>query len=194
MKKGLCMMVAAILLQGGTPALAVADQELQEQVAALQKRITELEEQQSEQNFRQRNGELIRQLDIETPATPGLLDFKVFRLKNMSAVDGAQKLRAYFYTSDAPNEVVQPEIWIASLHGPVAIITDYRSNAIIVKGNSEVIRRAERFLAEVDTDELETKNIVRIFNFTGSSHGQFHVHVFTGQERRNHHQSQNHHE
>ncbi len=108
--------------------------------------------------------ELIRQLDIESPATPEALDFKVFRLKNMSSVDAAQKLRAYFYTGESPNETVQPETWIASLHGPVAVITDFRSNSLIVKGNAEVIRRAERFLTEVDTNQLDTKNIVRVFS------------------------------
>lgn len=108
--------------------------------------------------------ELVKQLDIATPASAdGTLDFKVFRLKHMSSMDAALKLRAFFYTGEQENETVDPQEWIASLHGPVAIIMDYRINSVIVKGNAEVLRRAEALLAQLDVVDLETKSVVRVF-------------------------------
>ncbi len=86
--------------------------------------------------------ELIERLDVAAPDTAEALDFRVFRMKYMSAMDAGLKLRAYFYTGEQDNETVDSTEWIASLHGPVSIIVDYRSNSVIVKGNAEVLRRA----------------------------------------------------
>lgn len=58
----LVLVVTAVLLTGSSAVLAEVDTDLQAQIQALQSRISELEEQQSDQAFRQRNGELIRQL------------------------------------------------------------------------------------------------------------------------------------
>ncbi len=109
--------------------------------------------------------ELVRQLDISTPPdAEGTLDFRVFRLEHMSAVDAGLKLRGYFWTGEAENDTVDSAQWIASLHGPVAIITDYRSNSLIVKGNAAVLQRAANLIAELDVVKTETRDIVRVFN------------------------------
>jgi hypothetical protein len=68
MKKVWVLTVMALLLSSSTAALAKAGAELQAQIEALQQRITELEEQQNDQKFRQRNGELIRQMVAEASA------------------------------------------------------------------------------------------------------------------------------
>jgi general secretion pathway protein D len=109
--------------------------------------------------------ELVAQLDIVSPETDTPLDFRVFRIKNISAIDAAQKLRGYFFVQDQQqaNTVDPPQVWVTSLHGPVAILTDYRANAVIVKGSNEAISRAARFIEQIDSVQIESKNMVRLF-------------------------------
>ncbi len=109
--------------------------------------------------------ELVAQLDIESPPTEAPLDFRVFRIKHLSAIDAAQKLRGYFFVQEQQqsNATDQPQTWITSIHGPIAIITDYRANALIVKGSNEAINRAARFIEQIDTLQIESKNVVRLF-------------------------------
>ncbi len=108
--------------------------------------------------------DLVRRLDTRPPDTDDDLDFRLFRLKHVSAVDAAQQLRGYFFTPASDNETVPSEEWITSVHGPVSIILDYRSNSVIVKGNAEVLRRAENLINKVDVEESESRNVVRVFH------------------------------
>ncbi len=107
--------------------------------------------------------DLIAKLDIETPETDDTLDFRVFKLKFMSAVDAGSRLQGYFRQSQGEDDSqeVQTGNWIAALEGLVSIVVDYRSNSVIVKGNQRVLRNAERILEELDVDETGTTYVVR---------------------------------
>ncbi len=109
--------------------------------------------------------DLVKKLDIETPDTEDALDFRVFRLKHMSAVDAGTQLSGYFRPSQGENDSqeIQAGNWIASVAGLVSIIIDYRSNSLIVKGNQSVLRNAERILGELDVDTSETAHVVKVF-------------------------------
>ncbi|MDG2013836.1 MAG: secretin N-terminal domain-containing protein, partial [Pirellulaceae bacterium] len=109
--------------------------------------------------------DLIKKIDIETPVTDDALDFRVFRLKHMSAVDAGTQLAGYFRPSQGETDFqeVQAGNWIASVAGLVSIIIDYRSNSLIVKGNQSVLRNAERILSELDVDTSETAHVVKVF-------------------------------
>lgn len=109
--------------------------------------------------------DLVAKLDIETPDTDETLDFRVFRLKHMSAVDAGTQLSGYFRPSQGETDFqeIQAGNWIASVAGLVSIIIDYRSNSVIVKGNQSVLRNAERILSELDIDTSDTAHVVRFF-------------------------------
>ena len=112
-------------------------------------------------------GELIKKLDIESPDTDESLDFRIFKLKHMSAVDAGTRLQGYFRETSAEGnqgvQELQPGNWIAAFEGLVSIIVDYRSNSLIVKGNQRVLKNAERIIAELDVDEGGASHEVRFF-------------------------------
>ncbi|MGI9518101.1 MAG: secretin N-terminal domain-containing protein, partial [Pirellulaceae bacterium] len=107
--------------------------------------------------------ELIQKLDVAAPDSDDQMDFRVFSLEHMSAVDMAIRLRGYFSNTSGESYQVDPDNWIATVEGPIHIISDYRSNTLIVKGNTGVLRTAEQLISELDVSETATKHVVRIF-------------------------------
>ncbi len=107
--------------------------------------------------------ELIQKLDIQMPPDAAL-DFKVYRLKHMSAPDAALKIRSYFFATDGTNnDVIQSDTWIGSHNGPVVIIQDYRSNSLIVKGSPQNLNIVDKLIERLDVAYSDSVDEVRIF-------------------------------
>jgi len=106
--------------------------------------------------------ELIRRLDTPTPADAPA-EFRVFRLRFMSVVDAANRISSYFgQPTDSQAGLVGPQTADAAAL-PVTVVTDYRSNTLIVKTSARNMRVVEQLLAELDTDDTEATNEVRVF-------------------------------
>ncbi len=85
--------------------------------------------------------------------------FKAFTLKYISAPDAKQRLDAYF------NQAAQGQGNNQLPSAPVIVVSDYRSNTIIVKGSGQFITEAEELIKIIDVDSVEdgAVNQVKVF-------------------------------
>ncbi len=98
---------------------------------------------------------LVEQFD-QPSADGGEQNFKAIRLKYLTSTDAVNRVETYF----GQRNLVQGTDRLPSI--PVITIPDYRSNIIIIKGSAQSIAEAERFLAEIDIDDLESAHEVKI--------------------------------
>lgn len=101
---------------------------------------------------------IVQKMDVEAdPDEQG--GFKQFTLKYISAADAKQRLDTFFNQANQ----TQGENQLPS--APVIVVSDYRSNTIIVKGSIQFINQAEKLIALFDVDKVEdgAVNQVRVF-------------------------------
>ena len=100
--------------------------------------------------------QLIGSMDVVATASE-LGGFEAIPLKYLSAADAKTRLDSYFNQANAGQGTQ-----LAST--PIAIIADFRSNSIIVKGPKEVIAQALQVLETIDVAEVDGKtNTVKVF-------------------------------
>lgn len=101
---------------------------------------------------------IVKQMDVE--ADPGEMGgFKSFALRFISAADAKQRLDTYF------NQANQTQGDNQLPSAPVIVVSDFRSNTIIVKGSVQFISQAEELLKILDVDSVANGavNEVQIF-------------------------------
>lgn len=109
---------------------------------------------------------LIDQLDQEPPrGEESTSDYVLHRLKFISARDAADRLEAYFTTTDANATAgFQNQLdGILASAGPISVVIDFRANALLIKGNQRVQSTAKGILEALDVDESEATHVVRFF-------------------------------
>ncbi|MEL7499634.1 MAG: secretin N-terminal domain-containing protein [Planctomycetota bacterium] len=89
---------------------------------------------------------LIEQLDVPSMDEP-TDGFKTFVLKHISAADAERRLENFFLQSG----LTSGDNNLPS--APVAVISDFRSNQLTVRGSDQLIRTAEAFLKTIDVDK-----------------------------------------
>ena len=100
--------------------------------------------------------QLVGSMDVVATASE-LGGFEAIPLKYLSAADAKTRLDSYFNQANAGQGTQ-----LAST--PIAIIADFRSNSIIVKGPKEVIAQALQVLETIDVAEVDGKtNTVKVF-------------------------------
>jgi general secretion pathway protein D len=104
--------------------------------------------------------ELIQKLDRPTPAGA---EIKVFRLKNMSSIDAERFVRNFFV--ELPGQTQTPR---TNLGTRVLTIADFRSNALIVQAAPRDLEEVTRLIEQLDTEDSEVKNEVRVFKLQNS--------------------------
>lgn len=83
---------------------------------------------------------------------------RVLRLKHASAVDIETRIRDFFVQKPGANEDDR-----ASLGTRVRVVSDYRTNALIVHGAPREIAEVEKLVTELDVEGSETENRVQVF-------------------------------
>jgi type II secretory pathway component GspD/PulD (secretin) len=106
--------------------------------------------------------QIVKTIDVESvgPVAP---DFKVFKLKYMSAIDAKNRIEDYFGNSQQnPRTETEPP----SL--PSVVILDYRSNTLIVKATEPLLAQVQLLLDEIDVVDIVTTDVVRVIPLKNS--------------------------
>lgn len=105
---------------------------------------------------------LIDQLDQDAPPES---EFRVFRLKYMSSEDMRSRINEFYLgissTGFAGQGIQQGER--PGLGTRVRVISDYRSNSLIITASPRDLVEIERLIQELDTVQSEATNSVKIF-------------------------------
>lgn len=100
--------------------------------------------------------ELVSSMDV-VGSSDELGGFQAIPLRYLSAADAKTRLDSYFNQANSGQGTQ-----LAST--PIAIIADFRSNSVIVKGPKEVISQAIQVLKTIDVAEVDGKtNTVKVF-------------------------------
>lgn len=101
---------------------------------------------------------IIKELDKEPgEQVPGTIrDFKVYRLKHMSAIDAKQRVDEYF------NQATQQGVSDPGAPENVLTIADPRTNLLLVKATKSYIEKIDLFLAELDVADTEATREIRV--------------------------------
>jgi len=83
---------------------------------------------------------------------------RVLRLKYASSVDIETRIRDFFVQKPGSNEDDR-----ASLGTRVRVVSDYRTNSLIVHGAPREIVEVEKLVAELDVEGSDTENRVQVF-------------------------------
>ena len=97
---------------------------------------------------------LIEQLD--KPAAPAS-QFKVFRLKHVSALDAETTISEFFVSREGDGE---PR---TGLGIQVQVLADYRSNSLIVQASPRDLAEVERLIENIDINKTENAAELRVF-------------------------------
>lgn len=107
--------------------------------------------------------ELIKQLDTDAPPESV---FKVFRLKYMSSEDMKNRINEFYLGISSTGGfggggITQGER--PGLGTRVRVISDYRSNSLIITASPRDLEEIARLIAELDSVESEAANSVKVF-------------------------------
>ena len=106
--------------------------------------------------------QIVETIDVESkgPVAP---DFKVFKLKYMSAIDAKNRIEDFFGNSEQnPRTETDPPAL------PSVVILDYRSNTLIVKASENLLAQVRLLLDEIDVVETVTTDVVRVIPLRNS--------------------------
>jgi type II secretion system protein D len=104
--------------------------------------------------------ELISKLDVPAP-TEG--EFKIFRLQNMSAIDGERTVRAFFI-----NRPPTDTAYRAGLGTRALVIADYRSNSLLVQAAPRDMIEITKVIESLDVPTSTITYEVRVFKLRNS--------------------------
>ncbi|MFT5299343.1 MAG: general secretion pathway protein D, partial [Mariniblastus sp.] len=99
---------------------------------------------------------MIEMMDVEG-GDSALNGFRAFPLKHMSSADAKSRLLTYFSklnVEQGDNALPDP---------PITVVSDFRTNTVIVRGAQQFISQAEAFLDAIDVDRTLKQSIVKIF-------------------------------
>ncbi|MEZ6092816.1 MAG: secretin N-terminal domain-containing protein [Pirellulaceae bacterium] len=102
--------------------------------------------------------EIVKQYDFPTPTAEQGDTFRSIKLKYMSAIDAKQRVDQFLGS--------QPTTGFGgntTSDLPVSTIADYRSNTLVVKGGKAYFDQIEKLLAELDVENSDAVNVVRVF-------------------------------
>ncbi len=99
--------------------------------------------------------ELIEKLD--TPVVPSS-QFRVFRLKHLSAIDAETTVRNFFVDRPGSGDTVRPGLGIR-----VRVIADYRTNALLVQAGPRDMAEISALLDKLDMDKADANVELRVF-------------------------------
>lgn len=100
--------------------------------------------------------ELVRALDVEAEQAPEG-EFQTFHLKYISASDAKQRVDEYFGQAQQATLLEPPS------PAPVYTVADYRSNTLVVKASPAYLKQVAELLQDLDVDDSQAKNVIRIF-------------------------------
>ncbi len=106
--------------------------------------------------------ELIKQLDIDAPAES---EFRVFRLKYMSSEDMKARINELYLglssTGFGAGGITQGER--PGLGTRVRVVSDYRSNSLVITASPRDLEEIGRLIQELDTVSSQASNAVKVF-------------------------------
>ena len=108
---------------------------------------------------------LLKELDV--PSEPDA-EFKAFRLKYISSEDAKNRLNEFYLGISATGQVGGAGNAIQQGNRPglgtrLRVVSDYRSNTIIVQASPSDLGEIEKFIQEIDVITSEAGNEVKIF-------------------------------
>jgi general secretion pathway protein D len=104
--------------------------------------------------------ELISKLDQPAPTDA---EFKIFRLQNMSAIDGERTVRGFFVNRPPTDQTYRTGLGTRAL-----VIADYRSNSLLVQAAPRDMIEVTKLIQSLDVPESTITYEVRVFKLRNS--------------------------
>ena len=101
--------------------------------------------------------ELVDQLDQPVPPET---QFQVFRLRHAAAATAQETIETFFQDSEGNQ--------LAGLGQRVRVLSDYRSNSLIVRASPRDMLEVSRMITEIDTPDVTAVNDLRVFKLKNS--------------------------
>ncbi len=103
---------------------------------------------------------LVEKIDIPSDSTSQL---RVFRLENASAVDAEETINGFFVDRPGQGDDLRP-----GLGTRVRVVSDYRSNSLIVSASQRDMLEVSRLITELDVQSVPAQNEIRVFPLKNS--------------------------
>lgn len=104
--------------------------------------------------------ELIQKIDTPADAASQM---RVFRLENASALDAEQTINNFFVDRPGQEDDLRP-----GLGTRVRVISDYRTNSLIVNASPRDLAEVSRLVMELDVQNVPAQNEIRVFPLKNS--------------------------
>ncbi|MBM4093858.1 MAG: general secretion pathway protein GspD, partial [Planctomycetes bacterium] len=109
--------------------------------------------------------ELVVKLDTEVAPEAQI---KVFRLLHMPAVNAEQYLENFYGTTTATGQTTQGQATVRGLSTRVTVISDFRSNSLIVQASPRDLSEVAKLLEELDVESTPATIELRVFPLRNS--------------------------
>ena len=109
--------------------------------------------------------ELVGKLDTEVPPEAQI---KVFRLLHMPAVNAEQYLENFYGTTTTTGQTTQGQATVRGLSTRVTVISDFRSNSLIVQASPRDLTEVAKLLEELDVESTPATIELRVFALRNS--------------------------
>ena len=107
--------------------------------------------------------EIVAKIESDESYETTTKDFKSFALKHVAAADAKRRLEDYFSGGER-GEAFPVGAW--------TVVADYRSNIVIVRGNSQVLQQARLLIDAIDVDEAAASTkTVKVFQLRNAVAG-----------------------
>ncbi len=103
---------------------------------------------------------LIEKIDRPVDSTSQL---RVFRLENASAIDAEETINNFFVDRPGQGTTIRP-----GLGTRVRVVSDYRTNSLIVSASPRDIAEVARLVQELDIKSVPAQNEIRVFQLKNS--------------------------